>query len=63
VLTITRTGAPMNQCKRGKRVVVLGRTPPTKEGSHSREPTHPQAPIRRIVLIKNGEVLASKPGR
>jgi hypothetical protein len=47
----------------GNRVVVIGRPAPAAERGACREPANQRAMPQRIVVIKNGELVGSKPGR
>jgi hypothetical protein len=51
----------MNQTKIGNRVVVIGSTAPTKQKTGYVQPANPTT--RRIVVIRNGELVGSRPRR
>jgi len=53
----------MNQTKIGNRVVVIAGTAPANEKAGCREPAGQRATARRIVVIRNGELVGSGPGR
>ena len=60
---VARTGAAMKQTKTRNRVVVIGSPAPTTEKIARREPGDQQVTSRRMVVIKNGQFVGSKPGR
>jgi len=62
-LAIARTGTAMKQTKIGNRFIVIGRTAPATEKIAYREPTNQRATSQRIVVIRNGERVGSRPGR
>jgi hypothetical protein len=49
--------------KIGNRIIVIGRPAPATENSAHREPTGRRAKTRRIVIIKNGELVGGRSGR
>jgi hypothetical protein len=53
----------MKQTKTRNRVVVIGSPAPTTEKIARREPGDQQVTSRRMVVIKNGQFVGSKPGR
>ena len=53
----------MKQAKIGNRVIVIAGTTPATDKTANREPTHQRATPQRIVLIRNGELVRSRPGR
>jgi hypothetical protein len=53
----------MNQTKSGNRVVVIGPTASAAKRATHREPIGRRAPGRRIVVIKDGELVGSRRGR
>jgi hypothetical protein len=53
----------MKPTQSGNRVVVIGRPAPATEKRARREPTNQRATAQRIVVIKNGERVGSRPGR
>ena len=60
---IARTGAAMKPTKSGSRVVVIGSTAAANERTGSL-PSSPQRPTtRRIVVIKDGELVGGRRGR
>jgi hypothetical protein len=52
----------MKQTRTGNRVVI-GRTPSAAEKVTRREPTGRRTKARRIVVIKDGELVGSQPRR
>jgi hypothetical protein len=60
---VARTGAAMNQTQIGNRVVVIRSTTPATEKVARREPTQQRATPHRIVVIRNGELVGSRPRR
>jgi hypothetical protein len=63
LLAVARIGAAMKQTKIGNRVVVISGPAPAPEKVTRREPADQRATSRRIVLIKNGELVGGRPGR
>jgi hypothetical protein len=63
LLLVARTGAAMKQTKTRNRVVVIGSPAPTTEKIARREPGDQQVTSRRMVVIKNGELVGSRPRR
>jgi hypothetical protein len=53
----------MKQTRIGNRFVVIGRPAPAAEKIAHREPTRRRATARRIVVIKDGELVGRRPGR
>jgi hypothetical protein len=53
----------MNQTKIGNRFIVIGRPAPAAEQVANRESTRQQAPPQRIVVIRHGALVGSRPGR
>jgi hypothetical protein len=53
----------MKPTKTGNRFVVIGGPAPAAEKTARREPASQQATARRIVVIKNGELVGSRPRR
>jgi len=53
----------MNQTKIGNRIVVIAGTVPGNEKTDYREPTDRRPKAQRIVVIKNGRLVSSRPGR
>ena len=53
----------MKPTRIGNRFVVIGRPAPAAEKVADREPTRPRATPRRIVVIKDGELVGRRPGR
>ena len=53
----------MNQTKIGNRVVAIAGTAPANEKPGCREPTEQRHTTRRIVVIRNGELVSRKRGR
>jgi hypothetical protein len=62
-LAIARTGTAMNQTKIGNRVVLIGRTALANEKTAFLQPTKQRPTTHRIVVIRNGELVGSRPGR
>jgi hypothetical protein len=60
---VARTGAAMKQTKSNNRFVVIGSPGPTTEKLARAEPANQQVTSRRIVVIKDGQFVGSKPGR
>jgi len=52
----------MNQTKIGYRMVVIAGTAPANEKTDYREPTGQRPTAQRIVVIKNGKLVSSRPG-
>jgi hypothetical protein len=63
LLTATATGIAMNQTKSENRVIVLGRTAPASEKTAHRVATDQRPTTHRIVVIRNGELVAGRTGR
>ena len=63
LLAVTRIGSAMKQTKIGNRVIVIGCTASPTEKIAYREPTIQRAASQRIVVIKNGELVGSRPER
>jgi hypothetical protein len=61
--TITRTGTAMNQTKIGNRVVAIAGTAPASGNADYRKPTEQRHTARRIVVIRNGELVGRRRGR
>jgi len=59
---IAQTGINMNQTKIGYRMVVIAGTAPANEKTDYREPTGQRPTAQRIVVIKNGKLVSSRPG-
>jgi hypothetical protein len=53
----------MSQSKNGNRVVVIAGTAPANESAGHREPAAQRPTARRIVVIRNGELVGGRPGR
>ena len=53
----------MNQTKIGNRVVVIAGTAPASKKTGYREPVAQRSTTRRIVVIRNGELVGSRPSR
>ena len=53
----------MTHSKIGGRFVVIGRAAPAGKKTGRRELPVQRAAARRIVVIRNGEFVGSKPGR
>ena len=53
----------MNQTKIGNRVVVIGSTAQANEKTGYLQPTKQRPTTHRIVVIRNGELVGSGPGR
>jgi hypothetical protein len=53
----------MKQTKTGNRVVVIGGPAPATKKVALREPDNQPATSRRVVVIKNGELVGRRPGR
>jgi hypothetical protein len=53
----------MNQTKIGDRFVLIAGTAPASEKAAYRRPTTQRATSQRIVVIRNGELVNSRPGR
>jgi hypothetical protein len=53
----------MNQTNIGNRIVVIAGTAPAIEKNGYREPVRKRATSRRLVVIKNGELVRSGPRR
>ena len=53
----------MTQSKIGSRFVVIGRAAPAGKKPGRRELPVQRGAARRIVVIRNGELVGSKPGR
>jgi hypothetical protein len=53
----------MKPTKIGSRFVVIGRPAPAAERIARREPARRRATARRIVVIKDGELVGRRPGR
>jgi hypothetical protein len=63
LLAITRTGLAMNQTRIGNRLVIIAGTAPANVKAGCREPAGQRATARRLVVIRNGELVGSGPGR
>jgi len=63
VKSITRRGIVMNQIKIGNRVVVIAGTATANEKSSHQGIPNQRPTARRIVVIKNSELVGSRPGR
>jgi hypothetical protein len=63
LLLVARTGAAMKQTKTRNRVVVIGSPARAAEKIDGREPADQQVTSRRMVVIKDGQFVGSKPGR
>jgi len=53
----------MKQTRIGNRFVVIGRPAPAAEKVAHREPARRRATARRIVVIKDGELVGGRPAR
>lgn len=53
----------MNQTKTGNRIVVIADTAPAYEKTDYREPNGQRPTAQRIVVIKNGRLVGSRPDR
>jgi hypothetical protein len=53
----------MNQTRIANRVVLIGSTAPPNEKTGYLQPTQQRPTTRRIVVITNGQLVGSKPGR
>jgi hypothetical protein len=53
----------MNQTKIGNRFIVIGRPAPAAEQVANREPTPRRATSPRLVVIRNGALVGSRPRR
>ncbi len=53
----------MNQIKMGNRVVIIAGTASTNEKTRYREANQERPTPRRIVVIRNGELVGSSSGR
>jgi hypothetical protein len=53
----------MNQTKIGNRVVIIASPVAANEKAGGREPAGKRAGARRIVVIRNGELVGSGPGQ
>jgi hypothetical protein len=62
-LAIARTEIAMKQTKIGKRSVVIGSTIPANKKTGYRKLPKQRPTIHRIVVIRNGELIGSRPGR
>jgi hypothetical protein len=62
-LALARTGTAMKPTKIGNRFIVIGRPAPAAEQVAYREPTPQRAMSLRLIVIKNGERVGSRPGR
>jgi len=60
---IAQTGTAMNQTKLSNRVVVIAGTAPANEKPGYREPTEQRPTARRIIVIRNGQLVGNRPGR
>jgi hypothetical protein len=60
---VARTGAAMKPTQIGNRVVVIGPTAPAAEKITNRGTTDQRPTTRRIVVIKDGQMVGSRPGR
>jgi hypothetical protein len=53
----------MTHIKNGSRFVVIGRAPPAGKKTGRRELPVQRALARRIVVIRDGELVGGRPGR
>jgi hypothetical protein len=53
----------MKRTKTGNRFVVIRGNAPASVTTAYQEPTRQQAPPQRLVVIRNGALLGSRPGR
>jgi hypothetical protein len=53
----------MPPTKIGHRTIVIGRPAAAVEKSAYREPARQQVTFQRIVVVRNGELIGSRPGR
>ena len=63
MLATTHTGTAMNQTKISNRIVLIGRTAPANKKTGYLKPTAQRPTTHRIVVIRNGELVGSKPAR
>jgi hypothetical protein len=63
LLFIARIGSVMDQTKIGNRVVLIGSTAPANEKTGYLQPSKRRPTTHRIVVIRNGELVGSRPGR
>jgi hypothetical protein len=60
---VARIGAAMKPTKSGNRVVVIRSTTPANEKTGPRQPAPQRSTPRRIVVIKDGELVGGRPAR
>jgi hypothetical protein len=53
----------MKRTRVGNRVVVIASTAPANDKAGSRQPAPQRPTTRRIVVIKDGELVGGRPGR
>jgi hypothetical protein len=53
----------MSQSKIGNRLIIIAGASPANANASHREPADPRPTVRRIVVIRNGEAVGSRPDR
>jgi len=60
---VARIGAAMKRTRVGNRVVVIGSTAPANDKTGTLPPRRQRPTTRRIVVIKDGELVGGRPAR